>query len=35
MFIWIEDKIWNLLNKCVFENIEVVLCEWFLILKIV
>lgn len=35
MFTWNEDRIWSLLNKRVYENTEVALCDWLLILKIV
>lgn len=35
MFTWNEDRIWSLLNKRVYENTEVALCGWLLILKTV
>lgn len=34
MFTWNEDRIWSLLIKRVYENTEVALCDWLLILKI-
>lgn len=35
MFTWNEERIWSLLIKSVYENTEVALCDWLLILKTV